>query len=153
MKYEKSKGKDIFKYKSGWVGTQKGMKGFLEKTSNQLQEGEYEYCPSTPLRTSLKNWISIYDFQQIYNWKTKGIPPVIRWNKKKLDGIILYKILLACSSQSLYIGVGSGLDALKKMKKELIASRTFQLLTADGPPNRNWVKGNDFRKVMEEKGF
>jgi len=152
MSYPKIPLSEILGKESGFVGTGSGLVWFIKKKPSYLEErSEYEYSDSHDRPSS--NWISVYDFQQIYNWKMYGTPPIILWDRAELDAKILYKILLVCSSQPLYVGVGGGLDALKRMKKEVIASRSFQTLTTDDPPKINWVKGNDFRKVMDEVGF
>jgi len=128
------------------------MTGFLIQSAADLMIRKYQYSPDVPQRKTVKNWIALHDFEQIYNWKVLGKSPVIEWDGKKLSVKIIYDIVSACPSQPLYVGIGGGLNALEQMGKEEIKAIPRQLLTAKEAPNRNWVKGSDFRKLLDRKG-
>jgi len=69
--------KEKVKEKKGWVGTERGLEGFLKKTAKELEKGKYEYTPDSegPIRINISKWISLDDFIEIYNYQVEGITP------------------------------------------------------------------------------
>jgi len=153
VEYPYVRSSNIINRARGIVGTASGLVGFLRQSTDDLTHREYQYsesdCPHN------RNWVSLDDFKQIYNWKMNGTPPVIKWDgERKVDASILHKIVTdCCPPQKLFVGIGGGLNALRAMEKEVIERKAWRFLTADGPPNQNWISGSDFREVMDEKGF
>jgi len=148
--YPYFKTSEILKKTSGIVGIKGGLTGLLRQSGNDLKGAEYQYSESDSPHHSC--WISVDDFKQIYNWRVSGAPPVIKWDRKRLSAEILYDIVSACTSQSLYIGIRGGMNALQNMGRQTIQNSAWQLISADEAPGSQWISGDDFRKVLDEKG-
>jgi S-DNA-T family DNA segregation ATPase FtsK/SpoIIIE len=79
-------------------------------------------------------------------------PPMMKWDRTRLKSKELYDIISAYSSvQSLYVGIKGGLLALERMDSERIKKSTWQLSEADEPPNKQWISGEKFLKVLKGK--
>jgi len=140
---------EIIRKTSGVVGTMSGLRGFIRKTSNELKNGAYQYSDAdNPHNT---NWVSLHDFKQVYEWKVNNNSPDIKWDKIYLGADILFEIVSACPSQSLYVGIQGGLDALVGMKPEEIKGKEWQLVTSDTPPSTNWISGDSFMQIYNWK--
>jgi len=142
---------EILKKTSGIVGIKGGLTGLLRQRADDLKGAKYQYKESD--RPHHPCWISVDNFKQIYNWRVLGTPPLIKWDKRRLSAEILFDIVSACPSQSLYIGIQGGLNALQKMDRQTIQNSAWQLISADEPPSSQWISGNDFRETLERKGI
>jgi len=83
--YRYLKTKEILEKKKGWVGTQGGLKGFIDESIEGIKNGEYQYCEDDgPIGRIPKyiggilyytNWATLDCFKQIYNWHVHGETP------------------------------------------------------------------------------
>jgi len=149
--YPYLKASEILKKASGIIGIKWGLAGLLRQSADDLKGAECQYSDSASPHNP--NWMSVDDFKQIYNWRLSGAPPVIKWDRRRLSADILFDIVSACPSQSLYIGIQGGLNTLQNMDRQTIQNSAWQLISADEPPSSQWISGNDFRKILEQKGI
>jgi len=96
VNYEHWTSEKIRREGSGWIGTSGGLKGFLKKTVEELENGEYEYTPDSdgPIRIKDYRWIKLDYFNQIYNYRKSSNLDVI---SKEFEEILkdkgLYQLL------------------------------------------------------------
>jgi hypothetical protein len=149
--YPKIKANEILNKATGFVGIKSGITGLIGQSSDEMKNNAYQYSDS---EISVRpNWVSVDDFKQIYNWKVNGVPPVIKWDRTRLNAKDLYAITSVCSpTQSLYIGIKGGLRALENMGADTIKESAWQLSATDDPPNSQWISGEMFIKTLEAKG-
>ena len=148
--YDKIKVSDILSKTSGFIGIKSGIAGLIGLSSDDMKSRAYQYSDS---EISVKpNWVSVDDFKQIYLWKTQDVPPVIKWDRTKLNAKVLYTIVSACSAtQSLYIGIKGGLRALESMEADTIRESAWQLSATDDPPSSQWISGDRYKSIYEKK--
>ncbi|MCL1830973.1 MAG: PD-(D/E)XK nuclease family protein [Oscillospiraceae bacterium] len=150
--YPKIKGEEILNKMGGFVGIKSGIAGLIGTSTLVIQNRVYQYSESEVL--ARPSWVSVYDFKQIYLWKTRDVPPIIEWDRVRLKAMDLYTITSICSpTQSLFIGIKGGLPALNNMDKKTIKESTWQLIAADEPPNNQWISGEEFARTLELKGI
>jgi len=150
--YHKIKANEILNKASGFVGIKSGITGLIGQSADEIKTNAYQYSDSEIFVRP--NWVSVNDFKQIYQWKTNDVPPIIKWDRTRLNAKGLYAVVSACSpTQSLYIGIKGGLIALENMEAETIKESAWQLSATDEPPNSQWISGKIFIKTLEAKGL
>lgn len=89
--YKKLATSEILEKKKGWVGKLGGLKGLVNLSLKELKNRKYQYCPDTPDRVYLTNWITWDDFMQVHDYKAHGTTPSNDLVKRAEDKGIFFR--------------------------------------------------------------
>jgi hypothetical protein len=136
---------EILQRDEGFVGVKAGVSGLLQMPIDIMTRHRFQY---TSLDMSTKrNWIPVKQFRRLVAWR-RGDRPDIAW-EGTLPSAVLHKIAGDYGAK-VFIGIKGGEAALRAMPVETIHEKQWQISTQQ--PTPQWVAGDTFARILEQKG-
>jgi hypothetical protein len=130
---------------TGYVGVKGGMRGLLKLDNSTLKTHKFQY---TSQDMSLKPfWLEIDTFKKVVSWILDNKIEDIDW-KGRFPSKNLYAIAKDFKSK-VYIGIKGGENGLRKMEKDEIINRDWNISTEKANPQ--WIEGELFYNIIEQK--
>ncbi len=136
---------DIERLVEGFVGVKAGVSGLLRMPDKEVSRHRFQYT-STDMTTK-PNWMAVDDFKKLMEWR-RGNHPDIAW-AGAFPSVTLWKIAGDYGAK-VFIGIKGGETALREMPPEVIREKQWRI--SRQRPNQQWIPGDTFVRILEERG-